>query len=243
MASLIQPGLKVHQAKKHLDALCTEVRKYCDSHPHHFSTEENLTSNEWIVTASITLPPVVISLIAGDFIACLRSSLDYLVWQLACLKVELPSRETCFPICEKNTLDAQLKITKSTFQIPDDAVSIIKSLQPYQQGDDYKTSHLWQLHKLWNIEKHRHLTSHSVIADLPLPDGIEVPKWEWFSDKGVMRFPLSVKDKLPLNPCLPVQVIFEEKVEQISLTVEDFYTIYKHIDEVIFPQFVKFFSH
>ena len=88
-----------------------------------------------MITIELEDPPFEAALIAGDFICCLRSSLDYLAWQLAVITTPIPSKRVCFPIYGENTPDNQVSIAKSTFGIPEPAISLIKSFQPYHTKD------------------------------------------------------------------------------------------------------------
>jgi hypothetical protein len=166
MPSLFDPDLKIQWAKRHLDVLTEYVIKFQAENHYTLTTEEDAANGLFIITTRVPHNDMVftIALIMGDFVNCLRSSLDHLAWQLALYGGRTPTRDTCFPICERDTIDVQVKIAKSTFGFPDEAVSTIKSLQPYKSGEDFKISHLWRLNLLWNIDKHRHLMPHSVVS-------------------------------------------------------------------------------
>jgi hypothetical protein len=170
-----------------------------------------------------------IALIMGDFIASLRSSLDHLAWQLALLGGGTPSRDICFPICEKDSLETQLKIARSTYGIPDTAIPIVKSLQPYKSEDAYKSTHLWRLNMLWNIDKHRHLMPHGVstgwlfrFSGLQNSPRIEV---EELNDGNIMRIPIPLKGNVEFNPDpSEIDVFFGDGVERTAARVNEFET-------------------
>ena len=44
---------------------------------------------------------------------------------------------------------------KRVKDMPPDVVMIIRELQPYKRGADYRKHPLWQLNELGNIDKHR----------------------------------------------------------------------------------------
>lgn len=78
------PNEKIHWAKKHLDALHEHVgvlAKKVDSH--NIFTYDDLEASEYVVKIVLDPADFDAALIAGDFVSCLRSSLDYLAWQLA----------------------------------------------------------------------------------------------------------------------------------------------------------------
>src|SRR5216683_2756421 len=134
---LRDPELKVEWAKKHLDALNAAHVAFTNSEPYTISAEDDLERGHYVLTVKTNSPPFSLALIAGDFISCLRSSLDHLAWQLASDAAKRSTR-LCFPIHGENSLDVQMSITKQTYGIPEAAISIIKSLQPYNSGNAYK---------------------------------------------------------------------------------------------------------
>ncbi len=139
MPSLISPTLKVQRAKEHLDSLQEAVKPLRQTKPYPSSTEDDLNAGEWVVSIEIKTPPHSLALVAGDFICCLRSSLDYLAWQLAGLTTPQPIESVCFPICGEDSPGTQGYIIKSTKGIPAGAVAIMKQFQPYTCGNAYET--------------------------------------------------------------------------------------------------------
>ena len=177
----------------------------------------------------------------GDFISCLRSALDHLAWQLASIAGN-PTRETCFPIRHDNTVEAQAAIAKATFGFPEEAITLIKYLQPYHHGDAYKLKHLWRLHKLWNIDKHHFIAMHSTVVDWTIPTHLTQPdSWDRFDDRVEMRFPLSVKEQMHLYPRPTIDVQFGNDQEGIVVTVSDFGEMYQYVAEGVIPMFKSYF--
>jgi hypothetical protein len=178
-----------------------------------------------------------IILTIGDFICSLRASLDHLAWQLALLTTAKPSGELQFPILEKSTLDAQVRFAKITFGIPEAAISIMKSMQPYHAGNDYKSTHLWRLNKLWNIDKHRHITGFEMMpnswevtfsgnSDMEsIPFGQEQVGYQ-----TIMRLPLAIKEKVSFNPDVRVEFRINEPSEGIVLLYEDLVQMYEFVE-------------
>src|SRR5262249_24096931 len=152
-------------AKVHLDALRDGIEQWKKSHANTISGYDDVERAEYVIEIR---PPdtgdVELALIAGDFICCLRSSLDQLAWQLASQSGRQSNR-ICFPIFGQDSLETQISIAKATFGIPDGAVTLMRQLQPYHHGDSFKTHCLWILHTLWNVDKHRHITMYSTQAD------------------------------------------------------------------------------
>lgn len=254
MPSLFDPGLKVQWAKRHLDVLTQYVNTYQAENHYTLTTEEDSANGWFIITTKVPHNEMVftIALIMGDFVNCLRSSLDHLAWQLAMSGGRTPTRDTCFPICERDTIDAQVKIAKSTFGFPDEAVSVVKSLQPYKDREEFKKTHLWRLNLLWNMDKHRHIMPHSVVTgwqfkleSLPsamFPDGkIPMPS-EQLPDGVRMKFPLSLRDYIVINPePTSLEVKFGSMEDGIEMGLNDLLEMYEFVESVMVT-FTPFFA-
>lgn len=250
MPSMFDPQLNLSWAKKHLDFLDDQLRLFekVQSEKLTVTTEDDLQNGFYIVSAKFLTNPdqFVIALIAGDFVSRLRSSLDHLVWQLALFTTDKPSRQICFPIYEKNSLETQLGIIKATYGIPDEAIAVVKLFQPYHAGDMYKASHLWRLQRLWNIDKHRHITPHGAVSswlfktDFPFATPFQI---EELNDGIAVKFPLPMKDKVQLNPGpLEVTFRFDDRAEEISMGIQDFFDMHQFIADTVFPAFAGFFK-
>lgn len=269
MPSLIDPNLKLRWAKSHLDLLSDKISVYTKAHKQVTETKDD-TENGWylIRTEIVCTNPTInsddlifdICLIAGDFVANLRACLDHLAWQLALHSGDNPSRDICFPICEKDSLDTQLRIVKSTYGIPEEAIAIMKSLQPYHAGDAYQSTHLWRLNKLWNIDKHRHITSHAMVTEtLFTIDGLQghyVAEFtfrdhrrnevivEDFGSGCIMKLPLADKNKVHFNPSAKgkIDIKFAIPGDESELGFSDLSDIYEFIAKKVLPRFAGLFT-
>jgi hypothetical protein len=233
---------KVDRAKEHLDALDEAIEIWRGSHANSVFTEDNVECGEYVVELRPPNPDIRIALIAGDFICCLRSSLDHLTWQLAATINPNPSKKICFPIIGENTIDNQVLFTKSTFGIPEEALITIRSLQPYQGGDTYKRKYLWILHTLWNIDKHRHIPLHSAVTQYNLDAASAKPlRLDKFEDHMRIIFSLSEKTNVKFQPMSKPEIFFGNEKEGVTVTVEHFRAIYEAIRSEIVPAFAGFF--
>ena len=247
--SLFEPNLKGQWAKKHLDSLRSEIDLFVNLYPYEVFGEEDFEAGEYVV--KIIHPPIfevlpaVLSL--GDFATCLRASLDYLAWQLSLLSGNWPTRDINFPIFEKNSKDTQNRIAKSTFGIPDSAITIVKSLQPYQSGDDFRSTHLWRLAKLSNIDKHRHVSAYRPVPPWQVRFRGEYaePPWEvapkQIDNCTVMRLPLAAKDYVDFNPDRGIDLRFFDDKEGINVGYHDLVEIYDFVTNSVIPAFAGFF--
>lgn len=247
--SLCEPDFKIQWAKKHLDTLKTSIERFNELYPYEIRTEEEPKSGQYIIR--IIHPPILEALDAvlafGDFIACLRTSLDYLAWQLVLIANCTPSRETSFPICDRNTIDNQVRLAKATFGIQEEAIFIIKSFQPYHYKEDFKQSHLWRLHKLWNIDKHRHIAPFTALPpwQVLIRQGYagELPNPEQIDNCTVVRVPAAAKDYVELNPERRVDLRFCDDTEGIDVGYQDLFEIYEFVAKTVIPAFENFFPH
>lgn len=248
--SILTTHLKMGRAKKHLDVLGRAIRCY-RSHPekvNRVSSYEDLEAGDFVIKTEALDEDTLLTfgLIAGDFIHNVRSSLDHLAWSLALKVNRKPPRRICFPIEKEDSLDAQINITKATHGIPEEAIAIMKSLQPYNSGNAYKSTHLWRLHALWNLDKHRSIASHSTVSDEILrvpPDMAAVIKREAFDNGAIVRIPLALKHRIMrFNPNPGVDVRFGDQEEGIIVSLQDFRDIYEFVSVEVVPRFTRFFS-
>jgi hypothetical protein len=247
MPSLRDPEFNLGWAKQHLEALNSKVGLFENAHKPEISTDDDLENQFYVIRVEMDFPVehgFEIAVMAGDFVNRLRASLDHLAWQLALFGTSKPGTGVYFPIVDRDTEDAQIKIAKATFGWPDEAVSVVKSLQPYKAGDLYKTHHLWRLNKLWNIDKHRHLPAHGAVSESFIEiAGFRqtIPK-EWFDGEDVMRIPLRLKDKVTLHPNAGIRFLFMDPNEGWELSMRDLAEMYNFVAGTAFPAFARFFK-
>lgn len=143
--------MKLYRAKKHYMELCDELSHFYEQ-PETVRPFLSLDGDIVYITAAI---PTRLALIAGDFLQCLRSSLDYLIWELALANGCQPNGQNSFPIC--STLkDYQNEVVNRhrLDGLSKEAQAMMNALQPFH-SDDPMRSPLIVLEKLTNINKHR----------------------------------------------------------------------------------------
>jgi hypothetical protein len=233
--------LKAIWAHKHLVALQSRIRTWVNEEASHPTTKDDLETGEFVVTILADNPPAEIALIAGDFICSLRSALDHLAWSLASINGKA-GRETMFPIRHDNSIEAQVAIAKATFGFPEEAITLIRHLQPYHHGDAYKLKHLWRLHTLWNIDKHWFVTLDSTVIGWDIPEHLpQAISSQQLDDRVEMRFPPSAKEQMHLYPPPTREVRFGSKAKGLLLTTQDFVEIDQYVREGVIPMFKSFF--
>lgn len=129
------------------------------------------------VSAEI-IPTSPLSLVIGDIIQNIRSSLDHAVYQLGKSsgdqKFAKNSHRSQFPIFGNisnsgKKIDGADKFKKNAITdtikfLSQPAQNIIESVQPFNDGDNYAEHPLWLLNKLSNLDKHRCLHAGAAYA-------------------------------------------------------------------------------
>jgi hypothetical protein len=163
---------KLDRADEHVVALTGETGAFMLLHDHVFPVECNADATEYVVRVAFATAPDTQrwGLLLGDYVHCLRSALDHLIYAVAAhetnadpppneRKVMLPLKTT-----EQGFGDASYRIE----DLSDPVRARIESLQPYPGRDN---DHLAILEDLDVRDKHRGI---SVAVIRPLGVGIEV---------------------------------------------------------------------
>ncbi len=154
--------LKLERANEHLDALEAEIGRYLAGDFYMLVRDEKpdrTIFHLWVKEE----PPPRLSVILGDCVHNLRSSLDYVAWQLVIANGGVPDDNTAFPIWDRKPRDGVFA-PKSCAGMSKDALALIEGMQPYQAGDRARQHVLWFVRELSNTDKHRtlNLTAASV---------------------------------------------------------------------------------
>jgi len=147
--------LKVVRAQEHLNSLKAEIGKYLDSRPYEFRAE---IDRDYVSARSAKInvdPPLRLGCILGDCLSNLRTSLDFVAWQL------VVKHSSVTPVVGKDRIYFPLSKDAASFRangrshlahhrIPTAAIDIVERVQPYHAG--YYT--LGVLNRLVNEDKH-----------------------------------------------------------------------------------------
>lgn len=150
-ASLKGPKLKLERAKKHFRDLESVVERFYETKPYLVGVDDNPESNQREFRLVRARPvPVGLSIIGGDAIHNLRSTLDHLVWQLVLANGGEPNKRTAFPVwrSEADFVTGRPGYAKGASE---EALEVLYGLKPYQGGSDF----LWRIHQLDIVDKHR----------------------------------------------------------------------------------------
>ncbi len=178
--------IKLKRARGHLEDLKRHMLTWFHGDHYDILTERDLDGGPdgWrvrIVTDRIPLDPFAV--LIGDVLHNLRGTLDHLAYALAEANPLTPKplqqdiAENCeFPIYGDERLEGVAAVEKryghdfarKTKGIAPAAQAVIKSLQPYQRGNDYASHPLWMLYDLSNIDKHRLLVVGALSSRAPI---------------------------------------------------------------------------
>ena len=250
LSSIMNGGLdytaqKTVRAKGHLEALQGEIRMFLSSEPITRTEEDDIENGVHIFRFELRDFSVEIPLLVGEIAYNLRSGLDHLAWQLSLLSGRTPSRDTAFPIQNDRSKRSEDRFRRTTWDIPCEAIEIIKSLQPYARGEDFKSHPLWQLNKLCNVDKHT--TIPISCTELTFDSGTPDVEAEFFRkeiNQGVeVIVPLEVKDKVYFNPRKP-KLILGFPIDKPGTPFEltgGITGIYEFVRDEVIPRFERFF--
>jgi hypothetical protein len=146
--------LKIERAKKHISDLDVRIAKFCESKPYTIAAKPHAVPqihHTTLYVKSVQAVPPDFSLIVGDAVHNLRSSLDHLAWQLVEVGGGKPGRDTYFPICNSGEKYASAMGKREMKSITVDAKEAIRVVQSYVSGD--RT--LLHIHGLDIVDKHR----------------------------------------------------------------------------------------
>ena len=250
MPTLVTPVLKMQRAKEHLDALEIAIREFerptNKAKAYRVDGYDDLEHGEYVLKLETDEPALRLGITAGEFISCLRSSLDWLAWQLAtisCSEDGRPSDKVSFPIWGEYSPRAESEIARCTIGIPAEAIAIMQELQPYHHRNAYRDTYLWRLHTLWNIDKHRHLVGNTMTINLFVTAPTAIPYMTRATDKGgEVRFPLAAKGKVSLDPTrCNASLRFGDEQEGVLLEYRELVDIYEFVSDKVVPRFKRFF--
>ncbi len=153
---------KIGRAREHVRNLDAEITEFIESAPPTITVITKSDPATGGVRQSIVIDgpkiPLRLSVIAGEVVHQLRSSLDHLIWQLVVANgSHEPSRLLEFPVVRDSTNYASAAGQKLK-GVRADAAELIESLQPYrpyEEGASIQDHPLLILHDLNIIDKHR----------------------------------------------------------------------------------------
>lgn len=145
---------KIERANEHIKNLEIETAEYLQTNKCSFPQHYDSASDELVLSfANVPVLPLRFSIIVGEAIYQLRSSLDHLVWDLCQFNNGTPASNSGFPIFK--SLDGYKSRGEPMIQgVAASAKARIHSLQPLHRPAPTEDA-LWILREMNNTDKHK----------------------------------------------------------------------------------------
>jgi hypothetical protein len=167
---------KIFRAAEHYQSLVSALQRYGQNKPREILAKADSSVDCGVSVLTKPAIPDQIPLMVGDCLQNLRSSLDYLAWELCRASNSVPGKNHMFPICSNEANFSSALKRGRLAGIDKDAIEEIHGLQPYANGQDYQSSNLWLLDELNNINKHRRILLAELQLSVISDDGIRAQK-------------------------------------------------------------------
>lgn len=224
---------KMFRAREHFEELVRVFEMFYAKHTEavsRFKRVEDLIK----FNATVTVP-TKIPLIVGDCLQNMRSSLDYLVWDLVKVNGGTPNQNHMFPIC-KNSRNYQNAIdAERLLGIHPKAAALIDQMQPYHLPFESRSRQMLSvLDELTNINKHRHILG--TLFENRHPTPIIDPMY--FMDAKV-----SGTDEFGrvVTTSILTYIAFEDTSVKSIEIAGALDTLFRFLVEEVFSHFVEFF--
>lgn len=237
--------MKARRADVHLQSAEKRLRDWINSNPYSIKEEDNLDLTKHGFTITPHAAPEEIPLTVGDFVNCLRASLDQLAWNLVNLFPEtIPTAKTenkiVFPICRTEEAYREKRALFHASIHP-----ILDSLQPSDRPNATKTEALWQLDKLWNLDKHRTIPVNCGNTTIAFPTGITgFIDMDEFKQCFYVIVPCLARVQLRpsyVKPKIIPDILFGEYMGDLAIDIKRLREIYAFVVEKVIPRFTGFF--
>ena len=141
MASLDSVRQKIHRGKMLYDELWRELIAYYESDPGDLSeSPESIPERRTLIFQARSPVPARLGLICGEVLQCLRSSLDYLVWELAEAANNPPHDRLMFPVCLTTKSYRSALDGRRLDGVIAEAAALIDSFQPFHVAKPEETA-------------------------------------------------------------------------------------------------------
>lgn len=151
MNQLSGPRLRITRANRHIADLESTCQSFICENPYRLLAKYDQSTGTTFVRAVLDRRlPMEVSVIIGDALHNLRSSLDHLVTEAVIANGHEPCRENAFPVSKneagfKQSVLTKLRGTSREF------IDFVTSLKPYQEAGD---GVIFPLSQLNNLDKH-----------------------------------------------------------------------------------------
>ena len=237
--------MKARWADFHLQSSEKRLRDWINSNPYSISEKDDsdLTKHMFIIFPRAA--PEEIALSVGDFVNCLRASLDQLAWNLVNLfPSTVPTAKTenkiAFPICRTDDAYREKRALFHASIHP-----VLDSLQPSDRTNAIKTEPLWQLDKLWNLDKHRTIPVNCGNTTIKFPAGITgFIEMDAFNQCFFVIVPCLSRIQLRpsyVKPQVIPDILFGEYMGEFAVDIKRLREIHTFVTRDVIPRFTSFF--
>lgn len=239
------PRLKIIRAYEHLEAFEHGLNAFVTPTPYRMVGQLDADEAFYVYHIEQSKPmPLSSWMDASEAVTSLRHALDHLAWQLAIVGVRErgetrePFDRTEFPIHWREPF-ADWKVR----DLPDRAVEIIKSLQPYHRGEAAKRELLWMLHELDIVDKHRLLNFPTAVVESS--DTLDA-RVQWHAgslENGDVfaRVPADIDVEKDFHPHIKIVVAFPQAGPAGGFTYRILRRIHDYVAFDVLPRFSGFF--
>jgi hypothetical protein len=154
---------KVIRAQQHIDAIRELVKPFSHGDG-RILREHNSQSGLYRWRVKLPDPPdESLSVVIGDCLHNLRSSLDYIVRELVIINNHTPTKNNMFPIAVTQSGWERHLLRDRLCGVSVKAKAVVETLQPKEVTNPHAHP-LWHVSELTNIDKHRTLTLTNLLA-------------------------------------------------------------------------------
>ncbi|MCH8993731.1 MAG: hypothetical protein IH959_02040 [Chloroflexi bacterium] len=249
------PRLKLERAGEYLRAINWEFARFIALDPWELLpeplTDEGLPAFRVKIKHEI---PDRLSLLIGDFVYNLRSSLDHLVWALLTHPPDRPE-QVQFPIFDDEQRFRE-RAPRMIGALGKEVQDVIEWMQPYHRRSDHDFSLLLLLQRMSNIDKHRQipLASAGISYSFRLAEGTLAVMTETNFEAGLhdgdritmpdIVAPFRSQPEFKIEPVLTVVVreLHPGFGPGGFVGVEALDTVYRFVADDVFRSFLRFFK-
>jgi hypothetical protein len=209
---------KIKRAEKHIADLKIAISEFTGTGPYSITVDvETEPAKPLVHILKADLVPPEISLIAGDAIQNLRSTLDYLACALVRTNGKDPGPLIEFPIFDKPITTSKLedRFCRKVEGMRKEVIDQLRDIHAYQGGDNL----LWRLHRLNIVDKHNMLVA--AWGNITAVNGLPPLTDQWNGNRwaSVPGVPLTLKEgdkfsvpgvKVDKNTQFFAEVVFNE---------------------------------
>lgn len=182
---------KVNRANTHFNDLKTKINTFTERQFHSIGVYSDKHTGEKVYRLDRTVeePPAELSLYIGDSLFNYRSALDHLMWALVRRSDNIPDDTTAFPIFRNQTEFQQSRRVKKTMEaVTPNIRALVERAQPFGRESNPGGLLLWRLHKLHNVDKHRHFNLINAFYWGAWPNPADLQVWRSIADKVMKNF-------------------------------------------------------